>query len=206
EGLLIAAKANPGLQLVTLGPLTNIAVAFNLYPELKDLVSEIIIMGGAVGPGNVTPWAEFNFFFDPESIAFTLGIGIPLRILTWDATVDGMILEDEFYAMDMAGVPAGDLFNKIQSFYIDFIEKASGKRTIGFPDPLTIACVIDPAVASETEEMHLRMILRREDEKRGASVKVSDSDDADGTATVIMNCDMERFKKLAKRIKTNSPS
>lgn len=205
EGLFIAAKANPGLQLVTLGPLTNIAVAFNLYPELQTLISEIIMMGGAIGPGNVTPWAEFNFFFDPESVAFTLGAGIPVRILTWDATVCGMMPEADFYAMAMAGNPAGDLFNRIQTFYLDFMEKAAGRRIIGFPDPLAMACVIDPAVAVETEKMNLRMVLGREEEKRGASVRVSDSDEADGTAGVILKCDQSRFIELVKRIKTNSP-
>ena len=74
SGLLESAKADPGLKLVTLGPLTNIATAFNLYPELNSLVSEIIIMGGAIGEGNVTPFAEFNFFFDPESVARTVSV------------------------------------------------------------------------------------------------------------------------------------
>ena len=201
SGLLAAAKADPGLKLVTLGPLTNIAYSFNLYPELEDLISEIVVMGGAVGPGNVTPWAEFNFYFDPEAVVFVLGTDVKTRILTWDATVDMVVPEDDFFALGMAGTPLGDLFNKIQSFYIDFIEKASGRRVVMFPDPLTMACVIDPAVAVETEKMPLRMMLGREDEKRGASVRVSDSDEADGTADVIMKCSRERFEKLVKRIK-----
>ena len=52
------------MTLVTLGPLTNIAIALNLYPQLKDLLGEIVMMGGAIGPGNVTPHAEFNFAYD----------------------------------------------------------------------------------------------------------------------------------------------
>ena len=205
DGLLAAARANPGLKLITLGPLTNIALSFNLYPELSELVSEIIMMGGAIGEGNVTPYAEFNFFFDPESVAFSLGTGVPVKILTWDATLTVQIDEVFFKEMDMADTRAGKLFMDIQDYYIGFMEKALGKRIMMFPDPLTVAAVIDPAVASETEKMPLRMILGREDEKRGASVKVSDSDEADGTADVIMNCDVERFIELTKRIKTNSP-
>ncbi len=205
EGIYLAAKQNPGLRLVTLGPLTNIAVAFNLYPELGKLISEIVIMGGAIGPGNVTPWAEFNFFFDPESVAFTLGTGVPIRILSWDATTDMRVSEDEFYAFDVAGCRAGDLFNRIQSFYIDFIEKNTGHRAVMFPDPLTMACVIDPETAVLTEKIHLKMVLDRDDEKRGASIAVSDPSKADGTASVIMKCDRKRFASLVKRIKDKSP-
>jgi inosine-uridine nucleoside N-ribohydrolase len=205
DGLLAAAQANPGLKLITLGPLTNIALAFNLYPQLTELISEIVIMGGAIGRGNVTPFAEFNFFFDPEAVAFTLGLALPLKILTWDATVEMTLTEKQFYDFDMAGTAAGDLFNDVQRFYIDFREREFGSRAISFPDPLTMACLIDSAVAVETEKMHLRMNLNREDERLGASVRVSNIDDADGTADVIMKCDHSRFTKLIKRIKDKSP-
>lgn len=205
EGLLTAAQINPGMKLITLGPLTNIAMAFNLYPELGDLISEIVIMGGAIGPGNITLYAEFNFYFDPEAVAFCLGLKPPIRILTWDATVEMTLTEKEFYDFNMSGTAAGDLFNDIQRFYIDFREREFGSRAISFPDPLTMACLIDSSAAVETEKMHLRMNLTREDGKRGASIRVSDTDEADGTADVIMKCDLTRFKKLIKRIKDKSP-
>lgn len=201
EGIYLAAKANPGLKLVTLGPMTNAAVAFNMYPELDELVSEIVVMGGAVGDGNVTPFAEFNFYFDPESVVFMLGTDVKKKILTWDATVDMRMPEDEFLALGMEGSPAGDFFNKIQLFYIDFIEKASGSRSVMFPDPLTVACLVDPSVALQTEEMPVRMALGREDKKRGASIKVSASDESDGNAEMILKCSRKRFKELIKRIK-----
>ncbi len=204
-GLLKAAKANPGMKLITLGPLTNIAAAFNLHPELSSLVSEIIMMGGAVGDGNVTAWAEFNFFFDPEAIAYSLGIDVPVKLLSWDATVSFALTEKEFFDLKMDEAPAGDLFNRVQKHYFDFREQVSGKRIINFPDPLTVACVIDPEVAEVTETMHLRMNLTRGDDKRGASVRVSDTDEADGTAEVIMKCSQDRFLRLIKRIKENSP-
>ena len=77
----------PGLTLLTLGPLTNIAMALNLYPELKGLISEIVSMGGAIETGNVTRFAEFNFYADPEAVQSVLDAGIPISLLTWDATL-----------------------------------------------------------------------------------------------------------------------
>ncbi|MDC7127328.1 MAG: nucleoside hydrolase [Spirochaetales bacterium] len=205
EGLYLTAKANPGLKLVTLGPLTNIAVAFNLYPELNELVSEIIMMGAAIGRGNVTPFAEFNFFFDPEAAAFCLGTGLPVKILTWDATVAGMMPEADFFDLGLSGVPAGDLFYKMQEVYVDFNERQRGSRVCGFPDPLTAACLIDSAVAVEKEEMYLKIILDHNDERRGASVRVNNPEEADGEAQVIMKCDLNRFSILLKRIREKSP-
>ena len=63
------ATDRPGeLTLVCVGPLTNLAIALNVEPRLPELVSGVVIMGGAYHvPGNVKPWAEFNIFCDPES-------------------------------------------------------------------------------------------------------------------------------------------
>ncbi|MDK7160695.1 nucleoside hydrolase, partial [Pauljensenia sp. UMB3104] len=63
-------KAHPGeITLVPIGPLTNIAKALEIDPTLPERVPEVLLMGGAEGPGNVTPSAEFNFWFDPEAAA-----------------------------------------------------------------------------------------------------------------------------------------
>ncbi len=198
EGLLKTAEENRGMTLVTLGPLTNIAIALNLYPQLKDLLGEIVMMGGAVGPGNVTPHAEFNFAYDPEAIAFCLSAGLPVSILTWDAVMDMIYTEEEFDALDMGGSAAGQLFLDLQSFYMDYKESVYGKRLISFPDPLAMACVIDPSSVTESEKMNLGIILDQSDVRRGASVK---DEKFGGHADVITKCDIDKFSALLKRIK-----
>ena len=66
--LVEAAKKHSGkLCLVAIGPLTNIAVALKLEPDLPELLHSFTIMGGCDGGGNVTPTAEFNFHCDPEA-------------------------------------------------------------------------------------------------------------------------------------------
>ena len=204
EGLFRTAQNNPGLKIVTLGPLTNIAVAFNLFPRLKRLVSGIVIMGGAIGPGNVTPYAEFNFAFDPEAVTNVLGLGVPLKILTWDATTAMPMSEEEFFALDMSGTETGDLLLEIQRHYINYKERTYGTRMVHFPDPLAMACVINPETAVERETMPLKMVLSRGSEKRGASVKVSDTDEADGSAEVVLKCSPDCFIPLLKRIRNHS--
>jgi len=79
--------AHPGeVTIVAVGPLTNVAVALRLYPEISRLVKEIVIMGGAIGrlprgKGNITPAAEFNFWVDPEAARIVLRSGAPLTLL-----------------------------------------------------------------------------------------------------------------------------
>ena len=73
------------LTLVTLAPLTNIAMLFRLAPDLvREKVARVVSMIGAVGSGNVTAAAEFNAFGDPEAASVVFGFGLPLTMYGWD--------------------------------------------------------------------------------------------------------------------------
>jgi inosine-uridine nucleoside N-ribohydrolase len=202
EGLFDAAKQDPGLTLVTLGPLSNIAVAFNMYPQLKNLIGEIVVMGGAIGPGNVTKYAEFNFAADPESVIGTLAYNMPMKILTWDATMEMTFSEKEYDALEMGGSEPGKLFLDLQRFYMDYKEREYGTRMINFPDPITMACVIDPELITKSEKMGIKIVLDHNSVKRGASLDASaENEKVDGEAEVITECSREGFVSLIKRIK-----
>ena len=77
-------SANPGIVLVTLGPLTNIALAVSRHPSLVANVSRCVIMGGnTCTEGNVTPAAEFNMWVDPEAARIVLHSGLPIELVGW---------------------------------------------------------------------------------------------------------------------------
>src|SRR5450631_58350 len=68
DAMVRVVEANPGIELITLGPLTNLALALRQAPNLAANVSRCVVMGGAPGcEGNVTPAAEYNFWVDPEA-------------------------------------------------------------------------------------------------------------------------------------------
>ena len=73
-------SAPAGITLCVLGPTTNIAMALRLAPEIIPHIREIIIMGGALGLGNVTPSAEFNFYVDPHAAMIVMEAGIPITL------------------------------------------------------------------------------------------------------------------------------
>lgn len=76
------ARRHPagGLTLCALGPLTNVAMALRLAPDIASRFAEIVIMGGALGLGNMTPAAEFNFYVDPHAAAAVVAAGVPVTL------------------------------------------------------------------------------------------------------------------------------
>ena len=98
-----AVEAEGELQLILTGPQTNAALAFQKYPDLKDHLKRILIMGGAEVGGNVTPAAEFNIWEDPEAAEIVFKSGVPIVMCGLDVTEKGLIYPseiEELYAHD----------------------------------------------------------------------------------------------------------
>ena len=84
DAIIETIEANPGLVLVTLGPLTNIALALSKKPEIAAKVSRCVVMGGApCCEGNVTPAAEYNIWVDPEAARIVMRSGLPVELIGW---------------------------------------------------------------------------------------------------------------------------
>jgi purine nucleosidase len=84
EAIIDAIEAHPGLVLVTLGPLTNVALALQNSPGIASKVSRCVIMGGApCCEGNVTPAAEYNIWCDPEAARIVVRSGLPIELVGW---------------------------------------------------------------------------------------------------------------------------
>jgi len=195
DGLYKTAKANKGLTLVTIGPLTNIAMALNIYPDLKDYIKEMVIMGGAVNYGNVTKFAEFNFAADPESVQFVFDSGIPLTIVPWDAALKALFTEKDIEGLGIGDSKGGKLFAELQKTPMEYLEKMFGGKVAGQPDPLAMAYVIDDSIASHRIKSGLKMELNY-NAMRGASVTCA-GDNID----IIMEIDKTKFISVLKRIK-----
>lgn len=93
--VLMAAREK--ITLVPIGPLTNIALLLSTHPEVKEKIDEIVLMGGAVLRGNITPLGEFNIFADPEAADMVFRSGLPLVMcgleLGRQATIKGDMVE-----------------------------------------------------------------------------------------------------------------
>jgi inosine-uridine nucleoside N-ribohydrolase len=136
--------------LVPVGPLSNIATAFTLEPRMKDLVPELVIMGGAHHHGNVTPRAEFNIWADPEAAAVVLRSGVrKITMVPLDATHQALVSLDDCRALRALGTPAGDAAatfteRRIQGY--DTTQPMARPNAAPVHDALAVASIVDPAV------------------------------------------------------------
>lgn len=111
DGLYEAAKRYDGsLELVTLGPLTNIAIALGKHPDLKDKLRRIVMMGGSATRGNRTPSAEYNIYADPEAAQAVFRSGVKIVMCGLEVTEQAQLLPDEIDAIGEKNTPAAQFF------------------------------------------------------------------------------------------------
>lgn len=143
------ARAEPGaLTILATGPLTNLALALLLEPELPRLVRRVVVMGGAVyARGNVNNDAEANAWHDPEAAELVLGAGWPLTLVPLDVTSQVRLTEAEVRRLAASGSSWGRFAAAILRHYLDFYESYYGPRECHLHDPLAAAIAVDPSLA-----------------------------------------------------------
>ena len=139
-----AAKRDP-LTLVITGPMTNVALALTMAPDILDGISEIVLMGGADREGgNITPFSEFNVFADPHAAAAVFGCGAAIRALSLDVTHGVRTFKKHLAQVRAVGnrqaLAAGDLLDA--SCKLEF--SANGERDAPLHDPSTVIAVTRP--------------------------------------------------------------
>ena len=156
--------ARPGeITLLCVGPLTNLAIALNVCPELVDLLDRLVVMGGAFGrKGNVTPYAEFNVWADPKAAQQVFATSFK------DATVVGLDVT-ELVALDRSvwataatrPSPAATLIAQVCRR--SFTER--GESEFFLHDPVALGLAFDPSFA-EAEPAAIMVELTGEEEGR----------------------------------------
>lgn len=146
--ILARVNAAPGeITLVVLGPMTNVALALALDPEMAGKVKELVFMGGGLIGGNVTPRAEFNLWADPEAAAIVLASGIKATMFGLDVTNRAWLDRDDL-ARIRAAVPGANPVADIIQFYTDRSGDVAAGRVPGpaLHDTCPLAWLIDPAL------------------------------------------------------------
>jgi purine nucleosidase len=141
------------ITLVTLGPLTNVAVALRQDPSIAQALSECIIMGGTGrGHGNITPVAEYNFWADPEAARIVFESGMPIRMVGWDISrTSAVFAPEDTAALRAVGTPLAHFCVDIQKAVEHFALTTTRLRGFDLPDPIAMAIALDPTVATDTQ-------------------------------------------------------
>ena len=145
------------LELVTLGPLTNIALALKKDPSIAKKIKRCVVMGAVADHiGNVTPVAEFNMWVDPEAVDVVLQSGMNLEFVGWDISRKFAVITQAESAMLRAmDTPFATFTIDIQRVLEKFCENETHLAGFDLPDPIAIAYAINSSVADEVREMHL---------------------------------------------------
>ncbi|NVO22849.1 nucleoside hydrolase [Donghicola mangrovi] len=131
--------------LCPLGPLTNIATAFNKAPDIIEKVQEIVLMGGAYFEvGNITPTAEFNIYVDPEAAKIVFGSGVPITVMPLDVTHKVLVTKERNDAFRALGTPVGVAVAEMTDFFERFDKEKYGSLGAPLHDPCVIAYLIRP--------------------------------------------------------------
>jgi inosine-uridine nucleoside N-ribohydrolase len=142
-------RANPGdISIVAVGPLTNVATVLKSDPTIAPLIKSIVIMGGSLSGGNITPAAEFNFYVDPEAARIVFDSGVPLTMVGLDVTNKVIIREEQVRILEAAQNPVSQAAGKILRANFDRLSKTGHANGFAMHDPLTVAQLIDPSVVT----------------------------------------------------------
>lgn len=143
---MLEANRN-NLDIIAIGPLTNIAGFLLAFPDLARSIRSIVLMGGAVGFGNVSPAAEFNIFADPHAASVVFRSGVPIVMFPLDVTNRASIEKTQMAELRDIGGEISNLCHRMLARYADFYRD----RGIALHDPFTMACVIDENLATYRE-------------------------------------------------------
>ncbi|MEE9428362.1 MAG: nucleoside hydrolase [Paracoccaceae bacterium] len=128
-----------------LGPLTNIAVAFEKAPDIVERVAEIVLMGGAYFEvGNITPAAEFNIYVDPEAADIVFKSGVSLVVMPLDVTHKVLVTQPHIDRFTALGSKVGDVVASWTHFFERFDKEKYGSEGAPLHDPTVIAYLLKP--------------------------------------------------------------
>jgi len=131
--------------LCPLGPLTNIATAFEKAPDIIARVGEIILMGGAYFEvGNITPAAEFNIYVDPQAADIVFKSGAPIVVMPLDVTHKVLVTKARNDAFRALNTPVGTAVAQMTDFFERFDKEKYGSDGAPLHDPCVTAYLIAP--------------------------------------------------------------
>ena len=195
----IRAAGGP-VTLIPTGPLTNIALLLERHPDVNQSISRIVLMGGSIGLGNITPAAEFNIWVDPEASAAVFASGLDVTMIGLDVTHKTLLSEADAEEL-RAGGRVGVFVAELVDFFRFRYERVFGTPIAPIHDAAAVAHVIDPTLIT-TQHLNVEIEVVSELTLGRTVVDVLGVTDRPANAHVGIEVDGERFARmLVERIK-----
>lgn len=157
-------KSSEKITLVPIAALTNIAVLLSMYPEVKDNIDEIVMMGGSLSGGNTNTLAEFNIYVDPHAASIVFQSGVKINMVGLDVTRQAVLHHENSLKIKETG-KVGEMFYSMFQHY----RGGSLKNGLRVHDACAIAFLLKPDLF-ETKECYVEVVT----EGAGAGALVAD--------------------------------
>jgi inosine-uridine nucleoside N-ribohydrolase len=142
-------RKHPGeVTLIPVGPLTNVATALSSDSELAGMVRGIVLMGGSLSGGNITPAAEFNIYVDPEAARIVFQSGIPITMVGLDATRKTSLKEEHVRTLEAAQNPVSQAAARIGRNALEHNRQMGFLVGPNMHDSLAVATFLDPSLVT----------------------------------------------------------
>ena len=151
DAIIETVETNPGLVIVTLAPLTNLALAVAKKPSIAAKVGRCVVMGGApCCEGNVTPAAEYNVWVDPEAARTVMLSGLPVELVGWQTSRgDAVVHEDDIAKILGFNNPVARFAIECNSHARKAYKVQTGEDGISLPDPVAMSVALDPSIGTD---------------------------------------------------------
>lgn len=159
--IIEASQTHPGVVLIATGPLTNVATALSRDPDLGKRLERIVLMGGAIGLGNVTPAAEFNIGADAEAARAVFESGIPITMVPLETTHRALATDDVITRIAALDFPLARICVELLGFFADTSRRVFGFEAPAVHDPCAVAWLLDPTIVP-TKPMRVDIETRAE--------------------------------------------
>lgn len=205
NALIRMVNESPGeITLAAIGPLTNIAVALKLDPDLPKKLKRFVVMGGAVtGHGNTSSvTAEFNIYFDPEAAHVVFNAweeaGLMIDLVDWEATMRHGFPKEVLNRWLEMDTPKAKFFKEVT---------ANGRKryvtldrpTMFAADPLALAVLLEPSIVTKAEQHYVAISMTDEATRGQTVVDWYDRLGKSANANIILSVDNDRFFALMEQ-------
>ena len=157
DAIIDTVRNTPGITVVTLGPLTNLALAIRKAPDIVGNIARCIVMGGAgCTYGNVTPAAEYNIWCDPEAARITFLAGINVEMVGWEFCQGEFVVSpEEIQHILQIDTPYAQFSIDCNEDAMQGYKTQTGEIGLSLPDAVAMAVAIDPSIATETSQHYV---------------------------------------------------
>jgi purine nucleosidase/pyrimidine-specific ribonucleoside hydrolase len=191
----VLLAADEPVAIVATGPITNVGILLRDRPELAGRIREIVWMGGSTGRGNVTPYAEFNAWVDPEALAIVVASGVRFTMVGLNVTHSALVTAAVRERLAAVGTATAAFGDELLEFFCRTNAEVFGMPDGPLHDPVAVAVLVDPEVVTT---VHTRLDV----ELAGTETAGATSVDLDGmlrrepNAWVATGLDVDRFWDL----------